>query len=126
MLRSGRLRRFLALVVDSYDLELGQKPQHPEMCELGPIAYTDHSQTNFLLILHTFLPMRVSCYRTKHAAICTCKDWIGPIKTAETAMRIRDPNSARLNGERLAKSGSRCRTHFDGRFEDPAVGKVPG
>src|SRR5713101_6330539 len=53
------------------------------MCEQGPIANTDQSQTNVLLILHTFLPMRV--------------------KTAETAMRIRDPNSARLNGERLAK-----------------------
>src|SRR6202035_5184337 len=51
--------------VDSYDLVLRQKPQHPEMCELGPIANTDHSQTNFLLILHTFLPMRVTCYRTK-------------------------------------------------------------
>src|SRR5260370_7961968 len=47
------------------------------MCEQGPIANTDQSQTNFLLILHTFLPMRVTCYRTKHAAICTCKDWIG-------------------------------------------------
>jgi hypothetical protein len=29
------------------------------MCEQGPIANTDQSQTNFLLILHTFLPMRV-------------------------------------------------------------------
>src|SRR5216683_6547087 len=53
------------------------------MCEQGPIANTDQSQTNLLLILHTFLPMRV--------------------KTAETGMRIRDPNSARLNGERLAE-----------------------
>ena len=26
-----------------------------------------------------------------------------PIKSAETATRIRDPNSARLNGERLAE-----------------------
>src|SRR6202043_163612 len=26
------------------------------MCEQGPIANTDQSQTNFLLILHTFLP----------------------------------------------------------------------
>ena len=26
------------------------------MSEQGPIANTDHSQTNFLLILHTFLP----------------------------------------------------------------------
>jgi hypothetical protein len=25
------------------------------MCEQGPIANTDQSQTNFLLILHTFL-----------------------------------------------------------------------
>src|SRR5258708_10999211 len=47
------------------------------MREQGQIANTDQSQTNFLLILHTFLPMRVTCYRTKHAAICTCKDWIG-------------------------------------------------
>src|SRR5467141_3533924 len=31
------------------------------MCEQGPIANTDQSQTNFLLILHTFLPMRVLC-----------------------------------------------------------------
>jgi hypothetical protein len=30
------------------------------MCEQGPIANTDQSQTNFLLILHTFLPMRVT------------------------------------------------------------------
>src|SRR5580704_18370623 len=51
------------------------------MCEQGPIANTDQSQTNFLLILHTFLPMRV--------------------KTAETAMRIRDPNSARLTSSQL-------------------------
>jgi len=27
------------------------------MCEQGPIANTDQSQTNFLLILHTFLPI---------------------------------------------------------------------
>src|ERR1700686_795495 len=56
ILFSGRRRRFLALAVDGYDLVLRQKPQHPDMCEQGPIANTDQSQTNFLLILHTFLP----------------------------------------------------------------------
>src|ERR1700722_1111751 len=34
------------------------------MCEQGPIANTDQSQTNFLLILHTFLPMNVTCCRS--------------------------------------------------------------
>src|SRR6202011_3676016 len=65
ILRSGRLRRFLALAVDSYDLVLRQKPQRPDMCEQGPIANTDQSQPNFLLTLHTLPPMRVTCYRTK-------------------------------------------------------------
>src|SRR5258708_36008116 len=50
ILCSGRHRRFLALAVDSYDLVLRYKRQHPDMCEQGPIANTDQSQTNFLLI----------------------------------------------------------------------------
>src|ERR1700730_11076940 len=33
------------------------------MCEQGPIANTDQSQTNVLLILHTFLPLRVLLFR---------------------------------------------------------------
>src|SRR6476619_1507179 len=49
------------------------------MCEQGPIANTDQSQTNFLLILHTFLPMRVTCYRTK--------DERGPFPTAREFVR---------------------------------------
>src|SRR5580693_3966819 len=49
ILCSGRHRRFLALAVDGYDLVLRQKPQHPDMCEQGPIADTDQSQTNFRL-----------------------------------------------------------------------------
>src|SRR2546425_2696968 len=130
ILFSGRHRRFLALAVDSYDLVLRQKPQHPDMCEQGPITNTDQSQTNFLLILHTFLPMRVSCYRTKHAAICTCKDWIGRSDASpdkDCGNRHADQRSEFSPFERRAigQNGSRCRAHFDGRFEDPGVGKVP-
>src|SRR6266481_5504127 len=33
------------------------------MCEQGPSANTDQSQTNFILILHTFLPLRRSMAR---------------------------------------------------------------
>src|ERR1700685_632728 len=43
------------------------------MCEQGPIANTDQSQTNFLLILHTFLPMRVSWYSARTVVQAPCQ-----------------------------------------------------
>jgi len=42
--------------------------KHPDMCEQGPIANTDQSQTNFLLILHTSLAYACPCYQLKMGA----------------------------------------------------------
>src|SRR5260221_1829526 len=73
------------------------------MCEQGPIANTDQSQTNFLLILHTFLPMRVSWYLARTVLQAPCQISFGLVSSRAPGApssrpypeALRPPNGAR-------------------------------